>query len=244
MRPGVCHGGHAARRLAFQRMYLDRAVYILAVALITAGLVVLADVGLTLVWQEPTSSIYASVRQHDAESALEDLERDFPTAADRRAIRDVHGERRRASALARLFAERVSDGQPIGRIVIPSIGVDIVVVQGTSTGDLTKGPGHYPQTPFPGQGGTAAIAGHRTTYLAPFRHLDELHGGSRIELRMPYATLDYRVQDTKVVDPTDFGILQPTGYQRLVLTACHPLYSASERIVAFARLERIRSVAG
>jgi sortase A len=225
-------------------MYRDRLVYILAVALITAGVVILADVGLTLVWQEPTSSIYASARQHDAESALEDLERDFPTAADRRAIRDVHGERRRVSVLARLFAGRVTDGQPIGHIVIPSIDVDIVVVQGTSTGDLTKGPGHYPQTPFPGQGGTAAIAGHRTTYLAPFRHLDELHGGNRIELRMPYGTLDYRVQDTKVVDPTDVGILHPTGYQRLVLTACHPLYSASERIVAFARLERVRSVAG
>ncbi|TMK71258.1 MAG: class E sortase [Actinobacteria bacterium] len=225
-------------------MYLDRAVYILAVALITAGLVVLADVGLTLVWQEPASSIYASVRQHDAESALNDLEQHFPGPADRKAIRGIHGERKKVSALARLFAQRVSDGQAIGRIVIPSIGVDIVVVQGTSTGDLTQGPGHYPQTPFPGQPGTAAIAGHRTTYLAPFRHLDGLDGGDQIELRMPYATLDYRVQRTKVVQPTDLGILHPTGYQRLVLTACHPLYSASERIVAFARLQRVALTSG
>lgn len=225
-------------------MYLDRAVYILAVALITAGLVILADVSLTLVWQEPTSSIYASVRQHNAESALDDLERDFPAPADRRAVRDIHGERKKVSALARLFAQRVDDGQPIGRIVIPSIDVDIVVVQGTSTGDLTQGPGHYPETPFPGQPGTSAIAGHRTTYLAPFRHLDSLDGGDEIELRMPYGTLDYRVQRTRVVDPTDLGILHPTGYQRLVLTACHPLYSASQRIVAFARLERVNLVAG
>jgi sortase A len=225
-------------------MYRDRAIYILAVALITAGLIVLADVAATLLWQEPASSLYASVRQHDARSALDDLERDFPTAADRQAIRHVHGERRKAQALARLFAERVSDGQAIGRILIPSIGLDIVVVQGTSTGDLTKGPGHYPQTPFPGQRGTSAIAGHRTTYLAPFRHLDALHGGNRIELQMPYATLDYRVQHTKVVQPTDLGILHRSGYQRLVLTACHPLYSASERIVAFARLERVTSVPG
>jgi len=225
-------------------MYLDRAVYILAVALITAGIVVLADVGLTLLWQEPTSSIYASVRQHSAGSALDDAERDFPTPADQEAIADIHGERRKAAVLARLFASRVSDGQPIGHIVIPDIGVDIVVVQGTSTGDLTQGPGHYPSTPFPGQKGTTAIAGHRTTYLAPFRHLDSLHDGDRIELRMPYATLVYRVQDTRVVEPTDVGILHPTGYQRLVLTACHPLYSASQRIVAFARLEGVRSIAG
>jgi sortase A len=223
-------------------MYLHRASYILAVALITAGLVILADVVTTLVWQEPTSSIYASVRQHEAESALADIERDFPAPADRRAVRDLPGERQRLSVLARRFSRQMSDGQPIGRIVIPSIGVDMVVVQGTSTGDLIKGPGHYPSTPFPGQPGTVAIAGHRTTYLAPFRHLDSLHGGNRVELQMPYATLDYRIERIKVVQPTDVGILRPKSYQRLVLTACHPLYSASERIVAFARLAGIRSV--
>jgi len=225
-------------------MYLDRAVYILSVALITAGLVILADVAATLLWQEPASSIYASVRQHSAEGALDDLERDFPGPADRRAIEHIRGKAAKVRALARRFADQVRDGEPIGRIAIPSIGVDIVVVQGTSTGDLTQGPGHYPSTPFPGQPGTTAIAGHRTTYLAPFRHLDSLHGGNQIELRMPYGTLDYRVQQTRVVEPTDLGILHPTGYQRLVLTACHPLYSASERIVAFARLDRIRAVPG
>jgi len=227
-----------------RRMYRDRAIYILSVALITAGVVILADVAATLLWREPTSSIYASVRQHDADSALDDLERGFPTQADRRAIRGIHGEAQKVDALASAFAKRVNDGDPIGRIVIPSIDLDIVVVQGTSTGDLTKGPGHYQSTPFPGQPGTTAVAGHRTTYLAPFRHLDSLHGGDRIELRMPYATLQYRVERTKVVEPTDVQILHPTGYQRLVLTACHPLYSASQRIVAFARLDRIRSVAG
>jgi sortase A len=225
-------------------MYLDRAVYILAVALITAGLVILADVAATLLWQEPASSLYASVRQHSAASALNDTEDGFPAAADRRAVRDVHGERRRAAALAARFAASVGNGDPIGRIVMPSIGVDVVVIQGTSTGDLTQGPGHYPETPFPGEKGTTAIAGHRTTYLAPFRHLDALDRGDQIELRMPYGTLDYRVERTRVVEPTDLGILHPTGYERLVLTACHPLYSASQRIVAFARLERVSAVPG
>ena len=225
-------------------MYRDRAIYILSVVLITAGVVILADVAATLLWREPTSSIYASVRQHDADSALHDLERGFPTQADRRAIRGIQGEAQKVDALASAFAKRANDGDPIGRIEIPSIDLDIVVVQGTSTGDLTKGPGHYQSTPFPGQPGTTAIAGHRTTYLAPFRHLDSLQGGDRIELRMPYATLQYRVERTKVVEPTDVQIHPPTGYQRLVLTACHPLYSASQRIVAFARLDRIRSVTG
>jgi sortase A len=222
---------------------VDRAFHILSVTLITAGFVVLADVGATLLWEEPTSSLYASVKQHDASGQLDQLEREFPTAADTRAAKRVHGSRRQVEVLARRFSKRVEDGQAIGRIVIPSIGLDIAVVQGTNTSDLQKGPGHYPSTPFPGEPGTAAIAGHRTTYLAPFRNIDSLHGGNVVRLEMPYGTLDYRVQDTKVVDPTDLAILHRTPYQRLVLTACHPLYSASQRIVAFAILDRVSSTA-
>ena len=222
---------------------MDRAFHILSVTLITAGLVVLADVVATLLWEEPASSLYATVKQHDAGGQLDRLEREFPTPADTRAAKRVHGARRQIEVLARRFSKHVEDGQAIGRIVIPSIGLDIAVVQGTDTGDLQKGPGHYPSTPFPGEPGTAAIAGHRTTYLAPFRNIDSLHGGNSIKLEMPYGTLDYRVQDTKVVEPTDFAILHRTPYQRLVLTACHPLYSASQRIVAFAKLDRVSSTA-
>ena len=222
---------------------MDRAFHILSVTLITAGLVLLADVVATLLWEEPVSSLYASVKQHDASGQLDQLEREFPTPADTRAAQRVHGSRRQVEVLARRFAKRVADGQAIGRIVIPSIGLDIAVVQGTDTADLQKGPGHYHSTPLPGEPGTAAIAGHRTTYLAPFRDIDSLHGGNVIKLEMPYGTLDYRVQDTKVVEPTDLAILHRTPYQRLVLTACHPLYSASQRIVAFARLDRVSSTA-
>jgi sortase A len=221
----------------------DRALHILAVALITAGVVILADVATTLLWREPTSSLYAAVRQHDASSDLAQLEEEFPTPADRRVARREHGTPQRVKALAGLFAQRVQDGEAIGRVVIPAIDLDIVMVQGTDTADLAQGPGHYSSTPFPGQPGTAAIAGHRTTYLAPFRHLDSLDAGDLVEIEMPYATLDYRIQGARVVEPTDVGILHRATYQRLVLTACHPLYSASQRIVAFARLERIRAVA-
>ena len=114
-------------------------------------------------------------------------------------------------------------------------GLNAVVVQGTDTASLEKGPGHYPETPFPGQRGTVGIAGHRTTYLAPFRHIDSMQPrrpGSTLE--MPYATFVYRVQKTEIVDPSDVGIVRPVGYQRLVLSACHPLYSA------VAALHRLR----
>ena len=86
---------------------------------------------------------------------------------------------------------------------MPAIGVSEVFVQGTETGDLRKGPGHYPATPLPGERGTVAIAGHRTTYGAPFRNVDELERGDRIELRMPYGRFTYRVERTRIVPPTE-----------------------------------------
>ncbi|HYY74221.1 MAG TPA: class E sortase [Solirubrobacterales bacterium] len=218
---------------------VHRVFRILSVALITAGLVVLADVAATLAWKEPVSSIYGSIQQGKASDQLDELERSFPSRPDLRRVARVEHIRDKVRILAGLFADRVHQGEPIGRIAIPSIGLDVVAVEGTDTGSLQKGPGHYPQTPLPGRGGTSAFAGHRTTYLAPFRHLDQLGRGDRIELEMPYANFAYRVQKTRIVDPDDVGIVHGTGYERLVLTACHPLYSAAQRIAVFAKLTRV-----
>ena len=115
------------------------------------------------------------------------------------------------------------------------------VVQGTSTGDLERGPGHYASTSLPGEGRTVAIAGHRTTYLAPFRNLNELHHGDRIVLQMPYGRFTYVVQRQRIVTPNAWWITRNVGYERLVLSACNPLYSASQRIAVFARLLRVRT---
>jgi sortase A len=218
---------------------VNRLLRIASIALITAGLVILADVGATLAWREPVSSVYGSIQQHKAAGELADLEEAFPTPADLRRVASLRGSHRKVGALADLFASKVHNGQAIGRIVIPDIDLNVIAVEGTDTASLEKGPGHYPETPFPGQPGTTAFAGHRTTYLAPFRHLDALHRGDVVEVEMPYASFTYRVQGTRVVSPSDLGIIRPVGYDRLVLTACHPLYSASQRIAAFARLERV-----
>ena len=141
------------------------------------------------------------------------------------------------------FAARAADrrarrGDPVGRLRADAIGLDEVVVQGTDGAALRDGPGHYPDTPLPGAGGTVGIAGHRTTYGAPFRDVDELEQGDRIVLEMPYGRFAYRVERTRIVAPTATWVTRRTAYDRLVLTACHPLYSAAERIVVFARLER------
>ena len=205
----------------------------------TAGLVVLADVATTLAWKEPVSTVYGSIQQGEAEDELAELEGRFPARADLREVEHVEEIRKKVEILAGLFAKRAPNGEAIGRLSIPTIDLDVVVVEGTDTASLQKGPGHYPETPFPGQGGTVAIAGHRTTYLAPFRHLDQLERGDEIRIEMPYANFAYRVQETRVVDDSAVGIIHRVGYERLVLTACHPLYSAAQRIAAFARLEEV-----
>jgi sortase A len=215
---------------------MSRVARILSTVLITAGLVVMADVGLTLAYKEPISSIYGEIKQHAAANQLADLESRYPTRADLAAIAGVRGVDRKANVLARRFADQAKTGEAIGRIIVPAMGLNAVFIQGTDTGSLQKGPGHYPDTPFPGEGGTVGIAGHRTTYLAPFRHIDSMHKGDRITLEMPYGTFTYRVQKSEIVDPSDVQIVHKVGYERLVLTACHPLYSASQRYAIFARL--------
>jgi sortase A len=218
---------------------MGRALRILSMTLITAGLVVLADVATTLAWKEPVSTVYGSIQQGKAEDELAALESEFPARADLREVEHVDGIRKKVEILAGLFAKRARQGEAIGRLKIPDIDLDVVVVQGTDTATLQKGPGHYPETPFPGEGGTTAVAGHRTTYLAPFRHLDQLDPGDVIEIEMPYANFAYRVQSTRVVDDSAVNIIHKVGYERLVLTACHPLYSAAQRIAAFAKLREV-----
>lgn len=214
-----------------------RVGHIVSIALITAGLVVFADIAVTLAYKEPLSSIYGSIKQAEAADQLDKLEAHYPTAADRRAIAQVHREKRQITILARRFAKHTETGDAIGRILAPAMdGLDIVVVQGTDEVSLQKGPGHYPETPFPGERGTVGIAGHRTTYLAPFRHIDSMEPGDKITLEMPYARFTYRVQRTAIVDPSDVGIVKGVGYERLVLSACNPLYSAAQRFIVFARL--------
>ena len=211
----------------------------LAIALIALGSLALADAVVTLVWQEPLSALYAKLRQDHLRGELRAEERALPTAVEQRALASLTSERARVAFLASALQRRAHSGSPVGRIRIPRIGANFVVVSGTSTAALQSGPGIYPETSFPGAGPTTAIAGHRTTYLAPFRHIDALRAGDRIQLEMPYAHFTYAVTSTAVVPPTAVRLAEADwGYPRLVLSACTPLFSAEKRILVFARLRR------
>jgi sortase A len=215
----------------------QRAARALGVLLILFGALALIDAFVTLVWQEPFSALYAQLRQDDLSGRLHRLERAPATPAEQHALASLASERSRIAYLAREAQRHAGDGTPVGRISIPRIGADFVVVAGTSTDALQSGPGIFPQTHFPGVPGTTAIAGHRTTYLAPFRHIDALRAGDQIALAMPYARLTYIVTGHRVVAPTDVQAAEAdVGYSRLVLSACTPLFSAAKRLLVYARL--------
>jgi len=178
---------------------------------------------------------------YTAEDAIADAD-----AALDAAVEAARAEREREyraqlaafNAAADAFEERVGGktGEPIGRIIIPGIGVDVIMLEGTDTGDLREGPGHWPETPFPGQGGNFVVSGHRTTYGAPFRKLDDLVEGDIIELALPYGIARYAVSRVIIVYPDEVEEVAQLGREQVSLAACHPFYSARQRIVAQGEL--------
>jgi sortase A len=227
-----------------RRTPAGRALRALSTVLIAVGALALLDAGVTLVWQEPFSALYAELQQDHLRGALHDLERARPTALERAHLVRLADERRRVAYLAGELARHATLGSAVGSIRIPRIGADYVLVYGTGIEELEKGPGIYtqsvyPSTRFPGLGGTTAVAGHRTTFLAPFRHIDELRRGDRILVDMPYAHFVYTVVGHRSVVPSDVSAaIGHVGYSRLVLSACTPPFSAAERLLVYARLTR------
>jgi sortase A len=233
----------------------------LGIVLIVLGVMFVGYAAAVVFWRDPATDLYARWRQHELGAEL-----DSAFAAQKGAYAAVQSDIRlhlEASASAPtveelLRAEQVAVaraankahrklklGKPLGRIKVPRMGLKAVFVQGTRWGpDLSQGPGHYAQTSLPGVGRTAALAGHRTTFGAPFRHIDSLRPGDRIELSLAYATFHYRVFGHKIVDNDDWSIIRDRGFDTLVLSACHPLYSAAQRWVVFARLHRVDPVGG
>ena len=134
-------------------------------------------------------------------------------------------------------------GDAIARLEMPTIGVDDIVVAGVSVEDLRKGPGHFPDTPMPGQLGNSAIAGHRTTYGQPFRNIDDLAPGDEIVVTTLAGRFVYTVTGTQIVNPGDYWVVATTdpSVATLTLTSCHPVWEASQRIVVSAELEVAQS---
>jgi sortase A len=201
--------------------------------LIAVGVLILLFVGYQL-WG---TGIYEARAQSDLESKFQrELAKTPPSTTSSSTTP--------SSTTAPAVVGPPAQGDPVGVITIDKIGVDKVVVEGTSVPDLRKGPGHYEGSPLPGQVGNAAIAGHRTTYGAPFGDLDQLAKNDKISVRTLTGTWNYQLtEDPFTVNPDQTEVLDPTTdpatgepLPTLTLTTCHPRYSASERLVVKAKL--------
>jgi sortase A len=221
---------------------MRRITRILGTLLIVAGTLTLAWAVTVWQWQDPFTAAYTHWQQHKlAQSFEREVAAFHPVRPDRT---DLVAERRQIEADARRFRRLAQPGQAIGRIVIGRIDLRMVLVNGTDHDSLTKGPGRDLRTYMPGQDRLVYIAGHRTTYLAPFSHIDAIRNGDEIRLEMPYATFVYRAVRHRVVAATDLSVLRSPRHELLELQACHPRFFATHRYIVYARIVSIEPRGG
>lgn len=211
--------------------------------LITLGLLLLLFVAYQL-WG---TGIYEARAQNDLQHQFEQAQRrvaetSTTTSTTTPAVTTTPADNPTVTTLGPI--PDVEEGKGVARIGIPKIGVDDYVVEGVDVADLRKGPGHYPTTQMPGHEGNSAIAGHRTTYGAPFGDLDQLAVGDDIFVVTVQGKFHYVVTEQRVVDPSEVSVLDPSrdparpGHQlaTLTLTTCNPKYSAAQRLIIKAQL--------
>lgn len=209
--------------------------------LAAVGLLALAWVVVVWQWQDPFTALYTTWQQHRLAGQLDQEFRAYeprPGAGgallSRTAEADaIHSDATRLERTARV-------GQAIGRIVIPRLGLNMIVVNGTDESSLTRGPGRDLQTYMPGQNRLVYIAGHRTMYLAPFSHIDAIRPGDPITLEMPYATFRYRAVRHVIVPAADLAVLRSPRHELLALQACNPRFFATQRYIVYARLVAVQ----
>jgi sortase A len=219
---------------------MRRALRVVGTVLIGAGALGLIWVVVVWQWQDPFTALYTTWQQHELRGQLDRDFSDQPSlprlAADQSRRERLAAEKEWIAEQAAAFQRHARQGQAIGRIIIPRIGLNIIVVDGTDDASLRRGPGLDEQTAMPGRSRLVYIAGHRTTFLAPFSHIEEIVPGSVIRLEMPYATFVYRAYGHLIVPATDLGVLRPVGHELLRLQACHPRFFATHRYIVQARL--------
>ena len=206
--------------------------------LVVAGVGMLAWTVVVWRWQDPFTGLYTRYQQHRLAQSFDRRLASFrPLRPAGQASLAV--ERRRVAAEAARYRRSARRGDAIGRIVVPRLHLNMILVNGTDHDTLTKGPGRDLRTYMPGQGELVYVAGHRTTYLAPFSHIDALRSGDRVTLVMPYATFVYRVASHVVVAADDVARLRSHGREVVALQACHPRFFASHRYIVYARPLRV-----
>ncbi len=208
---------------------MRRSVRVLGTLLLVAGVLTLAWVIVVWRWQDPFTALYTHFKQEHLAHVYEQRAAAFSSA-------QLASTRAEMSADAQAYAKTLHRGDPVGKITIGRIGLHMIVVQGTDDETLKSGPGHYIPSGLPGEGKLIYIAGHRTTYLAPFADINDIRIGDYIELDVPYGSFTYRVIRHYVVAQSDVAVLQNHGQEILRLQACHPRFFATHRYIVDAKL--------
>ena len=195
-------------------------------------------------WQDPFTALYTHWKQHQLSQAYERRFSAYEPAQLRQSEVSVSARTKVIAREARLYRIHSGRGQAIGRIRVPRLDVNMILVNGTDHNSLTKGPGRDRRTYMPGEGQLIYIAGHRTTYLAPFAHIERLRSGDAVTLEVPYATFRYRVFKHRIVGAHEMSVLRSHGVEVVELQACHPRFFASQRYIAYARLVRVEPRGG
>jgi sortase A len=213
---------------------MRRFIRFIATLMILAGAGLLAWSALVWLWEDPFTGLYTRYEQRELSASYERIEAAYRPRPSPPARASLAAERRLVALDAKRYRGSATRGAAIGRLRIPRLDLDMVVVNGTDASTLKRGPGRDPRTFMPGQGKLVYIAGHRTTYSAPFSDIDKLRRGDRVTLRLPYATFVYRVVNHVIVPATDIGRLRSKGREVLALQACHPRFFASQRYIVYA----------
>jgi len=212
--------------------------------LIGAGALGLGWALLVWRWQDPFTALYSAHKQARLSDSYARLVASYRPSSSRTTARAAANLKATSAApLVRREADRfrrtLRPGQPLGRLRVPRLGLSAVVVAGTDVESLKKGPGWYTGSFLPGEGELVYVAGHRTTYLAPFARIDRLQPGDLVRLEMPYATFLYRVRRHVIVPASDLGRLRSHGREVLALQACHPRFFATQRYIVYAEPVRV-----
>jgi sortase A len=214
--------------------------------MVIAGVGLLVWVIVVWRWQDPFTALYTHWKQHQLAQSYDHLFAQYrPAPLDHGAsAASLAATRRTIAREARLYRREARRGQAIGRIKVPRLGLNMVLVNGTDHDSLTKGPGRDLRTYMPGEGQLIYIAGHRTTYLAPFAHIEKLKTGDFVILEVPYGAFRYRIYKHRIVTANDLSVLRSHNQEVVELQACHPRFFASHRYIAYGRLVRVEPRGG
>lgn len=219
-----------------------RAARVIGTALVFVGVGLVVWGGVVWKWSDPVTAAYTTWQQRKLDREFSALKRNRVVPVPERGVSTPE-----AVAMVRRAAERLrreaDPGEAIGRLRVPRLGVDMVIVEGTDTGSLRRGPGRDARTFMPGEGKLVYIAGHRTTYSAPFASIDRLRVGDRITVEMPYGTFVYDVSRHRIVDDQELSVLESGRREEIALQACHPRFFATQRYIVWAEPAREAVVA-